>query len=112
MSRSSRVKGKRKLEAKKARTAAQRRTVSLRVQFDRRVEDPSAGNRGTNESRNNAGFREAVALGPGATSKMIEFPAAYSGAGAPAVTALQAWFLLPLRNLLTWHEMWIRLLPH
>jgi hypothetical protein len=37
--------------------------------------------------------------------------ATYPQATVTALAALQAWFLLPLRNLQSWQEAWFQLLP-
>ena len=132
MSRSSKaIKGKRKVAAKKARRTVKRRAVPERMRSERRVEEatPRAGNYGTNGSRDDAGARagEAVALATNAAPKMndqsgrsdplqrpdagAQATAIYPQATATALAALQAWFLLPLRNLQSWQEAWFRLLP-
>jgi hypothetical protein len=36
---------------------------------------------------------------------------AYAITEVQTVAALQAWFVLPLRNLQSWQEAWFRLLP-
>ena len=96
-----------------------------RMRSERRVEEVThgAGDCGTNGSQ--AG--EAVALAPNAAPKMndqsgrTDLPqrpdtvaratAIYPQATVTALAALQAWFLLPLRNLQSWQEAWFRLLP-
>jgi hypothetical protein len=130
VSRSSKaIKGKRKVAARKARRTVQRRAVSERMRSERRFDEVThgAGNYGT--PRDNAGPQagEAVALATNAAPKMndqlgrsdlLQRPdpvartsALYPEAPAAALAALQAWFLLPLRNLLSWQEAWFRLLP-
>ena len=128
MSRSSRaIKGKQKVAAKKARPAVIRRTVPERVRSERRVEEVTrgAGNSGTNGSRDNAG--KSVALATNAAPKMndqsgrslpfsapipvLRATAIYPQATVTVLATLQAWFLLPLRNLQSWQEAWFRLLP-
>jgi hypothetical protein len=132
VSRSSKViKGKRKVAAKKARRTVQRRAVPERMRSERRVDEVTrgAGNYGTKGSRDDAGPQagEAVALATNAAPKMndqsgrsdlLQRPdtvaratALYPEAPATALAALQAWFLLPLRNLQSWQEAWFRLLP-
>ena len=101
-----------------------------RMRSERGVEEGThrAGHYGTNGSRDNAGSQagEAVALAAIAAPKMND----QSGRSDPpqrpdgmarataiypqattALSALQAWFLLPLRNLQSWQEVWFRLLP-
>jgi hypothetical protein len=128
VSRSSKaIKGRRKVAAKKARRAVKRRGVPERM----RMEDVAhgAGNYGTNGSRDNAGPQagEAVALATNVAPKMNDqsgrsdplrrantvarATVIYPQATATALAALQAWFLLPLRNLQSWQEAWFRLLP-
>jgi hypothetical protein len=139
VSRSSKaVKGKQKVEAKRARPAVKRRAVPERMRSDKVIH--GAGNYGTNESHDNAG--EAVALatndvpttndqslcrGPppaaGAAARpdrsdslqrldtVARAAALYPQATATALAALQAWFLLPLRILQSWQEAWFWLLP-
>jgi hypothetical protein len=130
VSRSSRaVKGKRKVETKKARV--KRRAVPERMRSERGVEEGThrAGHYGTNGSRDNAGSQagEAVALAAIAAPKMNDqsgrsdppqrpdtmarATAIYPQATVTALAALQAWFLLPLRNLQSWQEAWFRPLP-
>ena len=129
MSRSSKtIKGKRKVETKK--TPGKRRAAPERMRSERRVEEVTHGveNYGTNGSRANAGSQvsEAVALATNATPKMndqsgrSDLPQRPDTAAratirpqatATALAALQAWFLLPLRNLQSWQEAWCRLLP-
>ena len=81
-----------------------------------------AGCYGTSGSYDNAGSQagEAVALAAIAAPKMNDQsgrsdppqrPDAMARATATALTALQAWFLLPLRNLQSWQEAWFRPLP-
>ena len=132
MSRSSKaIKAKRKVAAKKARPAVKRRAVPERMRPERRVDEVTrgAGNYGKNGSRDDAGPQagEAVALATNAAPKMndqsgrsdlLQRPdtvaratALYPQAPATALAALQAWFLLPLRNLQSWQEAWFRLLP-
>ena len=132
VSRSSKaVKRKRKVETKKARTAVKRRAAPERMRSERRVEEVTrgAGNYGTNGSRDNAAIPagEAVVLTANPASKMndqsgrsdpprrpdtvVRATAIYPQATATALAALQAWFLLPLRNLQSWQEAWSRLLP-
>jgi hypothetical protein len=114
VSRSSKaIKGKRKVETKKARV--KRRAVPERMRSERGVEEVTRG----------AGF-EAVALATNAAPKMNDpgrsdppqrpdtvarATPIYPQATASALAALQAWFLLPLRNLQSWQEAWFRLLP-
>jgi hypothetical protein len=111
VSRSSKaVKGKRKVETKTGRV--RRRAIPQRMRFER--------------SRDNAGPQAgpAVALATNAAPKMndqLDPPqrpdtvaratAIYPQATATALAAVQAWFLLPLRNLQIWQEAWFRLLP-
>ena len=69
MSRSSKaIKGKRKLEAKKSRTAVKRRAVPEHMRSERRVEEVThgPGNHRTHGSRDNAGPQagDAVPLAP------------------------------------------------
>ena len=130
MSRSSKaIKGKRKVETKKARV--KRRAVPERMRSERGVEEVThgAGYYGTSGSCDNAGSqaREAVALATNAAPKMNDqsgrsdppqrpdgmarATAIYPQATATALAALQAWFLLPLRNLQSWQNAWFRLLP-
>jgi hypothetical protein len=115
VSRSSKgVRGKRKVETKKARV--KRRAMPERMRSGRPVAEVTyrAGN-GTNASRDNAGplAGEAVVLATNAIPKMND----QSGrsdlptATATALAVLQAWFLWPLRNLQSWQEAWFRLLP-
>lgn len=128
MSRTSKaIKGKRKVEAKKARPAVKRRAVPELMRSERRVKEvQGAGNYGTNGSCDNAGPQagEAVALATNAApnqsgrSDPLQRPdtvaratALYPQATTTALAALQAWFLLPLRSLQTWQEAWFRLLP-
>ena len=131
MSRSSKAKGKRKVVTKKARPPIKRRAVPERMRSERRAEEVThgAGNYGIGGSRDSAGAQagEAVALATNAAaSKMTDqsrsdplagpdtvarTPAFYPQATATALAALQAWFLLPLRNLQSWQEAWFRLLP-
>jgi hypothetical protein len=132
VSRSSKaIKGKRKVATKKARPAIKRRAVPERMRSERLVEEVThgAGNYGTNGSRDDAGPQagEAVALATNAAPKMNDqsgrsdppqrpdgtarATAIYPQATATALAALQAWFLLPLRNLQSWQEAWFRLLP-
>ena len=102
-----------------------------RMRSERRVDEVThgAGNYGTNGSRDNAGPQagEAVALAPNAAPKMndqsgrSDLPqrpdtvaratAIYPQATVTVLATLQAWFLLPLRNLQSWQEAWFRLLP-
>ena len=101
MSRSSKViKGKRKV----AKAGVKRRAAPGRMRSERRVEEVThrAGNYGTNGSPDNAGPQagEAVALAANVAPKMNE----------QSLAALQAWVLLPLRNLQSWQEAWLRLL--
>jgi hypothetical protein len=42
---------------------------------------------------------------------MARATAIYPQATVTALAALQAWFLLPLRNLQSWQEAWFRPLP-
>jgi hypothetical protein len=42
---------------------------------------------------------------------MVRATAIYPQATVTALAALQAWFLLPLRNLQSWQEAWFRPLP-
>ena len=97
-----------------------------RMRSEGRVEEVThgAGNYGTDGSRDNAGpqAREAVALASNAAPKMNEqsgrsdlpqrpdtgarATAIYPQATAIALAALQAWFLLPFRNLQSWQEAW------
>jgi hypothetical protein len=87
-----------------------------------------AGYYATNGSRDSAGSQaaEAVALATNAAPKMNDpgssdpperpdamarATAIYPQVTATALAALQAWFLLPLRNLQSWQEAWFRLLP-
>ena len=123
MSRSSKaVNGKRKVEAKTARPAVKRRAVPERMRSGKVIH--GAGNYGTSKSRDNGG--EAVALAMNDAPKMNDplYPGPPPAAGtaaqpdrsdsqatATALAALQAWFLLPLRNLQIWQEAWFRLLP-
>ena len=130
MSRSSKaIKGKRKVEKKKARV--KRRAVPERMRSKRSIEEVTygAGYDGTSGSCDNAGSqaREAVALATNAAPKMNDQSGRsdpphrpdtvagttpiYPQATASALAALQAWFLLPLRNLQSWQEAWFRLLP-
>ena len=128
VSRSSRaVKGKRKVETKKARV--KRRAVPERMRSERGVEEGThgAGHYGTNGSRDNAGSQAGEAVAAIAAPKMNdqsgrsdppERPGAmarttaiYPQVAATALAALQAWFLLPLRNMQSWQEAWFRLLP-
>ena len=99
-----------------------------RMRSERRVDEVThgAGNYGTNGSRDDAGPQagEAVVLATNAAPKMndqLDPPqrpdtvaratAIYPQATATALAAVQAWFLLPLRNLQIWQEAWFRLLP-
>ena len=102
-----------------------------RMRSERRVDEAThgAGNYGTNGSRDDAGLRRARQLRllrmPRPTmndqlgrSDLLQRPdtvaratALYPEAPATALAALQAWFLLPLRNLQSWQEAWFRLLP-
>ena len=130
MNRSSRaVKGKRKVVTKKARV--KRRAVPERMRSKRSVEEVThgAGYYGTSGSCDNAGSQagEAVALATNAAPKMNDQSGRsdpphrpdtvagttpiYPQATATALAALQAWFLLPLRNLQSWQNAWFRLLP-
>jgi hypothetical protein len=110
VSRSSKaVKGKRKVEAKRARPAVKRRAVPERI----RSEEVAHGvvNYGTNESHDNAGEAVALATNDVSQMNMARAAALYPQATATALAALQAWFLLPLRNLQSWQEAWFRLMP-
>ena len=128
MSRSSKViKGKRKV----AKAGVKRRAAPGRMRSERRVEEVThrAGNYGTNGSRDNTDPQagDAVVFATNAAPKMndqsgkSDLPqrpdtlaratAIYPQATATALAALQAWFLLPLRNLQSWQEAWFRLLP-
>jgi hypothetical protein len=128
VSRSSKaIKGKRKAETKKARV--KRRAVPERMRSERGVKEVThgAGYYARNGSRDNAGSQAgaAVALATNAAPKMNDpgrsdppqRPDAMARATAiypqatAALSALQAWFLLPLRNLQSWQEAWFRLLP-
>jgi hypothetical protein len=128
VSRSSKaIKGKRKVETKKARV--KRRAVPERMRSERGVEGVThgAGDYATNGSRDNAGSQagEAVALATNATPKMNDQSGRFDPPQRPdamarataiypqatALAALQAWFLLPLRNLQSWQEAWFRILP-
>ena len=102
-----------------------------RLRSGRRVEEVThgAGNYGTNGPLDNAGPQagEAVTLATNAAPKMNDqsgrfdppqrpdtvawATAIYPQATAAAFAALQAWFLLPLRNLQSRQEAWFRLLP-
>jgi hypothetical protein len=117
MNRSS-TKGKRKVETKKARV--KRRAVPERMRSERRVEEVNCGTNGSQADG-------AVALATNAAPKMIDqsgrsdFPqrpdtlagttSIYPQATVTALAALQAWFLLPLRNWQSWQGAWFRLLP-
>ena len=123
MNRSSKaVKGKRRVETK---ARLKRRAVQERIRSEWRIDEAThgAGNYGTNGSRDEAG---AVALATIAGSKMNDQSGRsdpphrpdtvagttpiYPQATATALAALQAWVLLPLRNLQSWQEAWLRLL--
>jgi hypothetical protein len=95
------VKGKRRVETK---ARLKRRAVQERIRSEWRIDEAThgAGNYGTNGSPDNAGPQagEAVALAANVAPKMNE----------QSLAALQAWVLLPLRNLQSWQEAWLRLL--
>jgi hypothetical protein len=119
VSRSSKaVKGKRKVEAKKARPAVKRRAVPERMRSDRRVDEgrPDAAKRVTDELRGNAGGLAGQAISPADSSDPPRRQETLVGAvqiypPATILAALQVWFLLPLRSLQIWQEAWFRLLP-
>ena len=121
------VKGKTKVETKKARV--KRRTVPERVRADRRVEEVTrpAGDNRIGGSRDNAGSRPRQAgVLPSNAPKMndqsggLDLPrrpetidlatAIYPQATANALAALQAWFLLPLCAWQSWQGVYARLL--
>ena len=119
------VKGKTKVETKKARV--KRRTVPERVRADRRVEEVTrpAGDNRTGGSRDNAGSRPRQAgVLPLNAPKMndqsggLDLPrrpetidlATGNLSAANAVAALQAWFLLPLCTWRSWQGVYARLL--
>jgi hypothetical protein len=103
MNRSSKVvKGKRKVETKRARV--ERRAVPERMRSKPGVEEVTNGEgyygpRGSGDNAAGSKAAEAIAL------------ATHAAPTAPAFAALQAWFLLPLRNLQSWQDAWFRLLP-
>ena len=99
MSRSSKaIKGKRKVETKKARV--KRRAVPERMRSERRIDEVTHG---AGPKMNDQSSRSDPLQHPDNVVR--------AAATATALAALQAWFLLPLRNLQSWQEAWFRLLP-
>ena len=94
------VKWKRKVSAKKARTAVKRRAAPERMRSERRIDEVTHG---AGPKMNDQSSRSDPLQHPDNVVR--------AAATATALAALQAWFLLPLRNLQSWQEVWFRLLP-
>ena len=115
------IKNKRKVAPKKARPTVTTRVVFGRSRSQRRIEGGTHGVRkhGASGSRDIAGLEPSEPVGdqPG-KSELLQRPetvaramALYPQTTATASAALQAWFLLALRNLQSWQGAWFRLLP-
>jgi hypothetical protein len=93
--------------------------VPERMRSNRRVDEgrPDAGKRVTDGFRNNAGPLAGQAVSaadsspPRRQETLVGTVQIYPQAMATVLAALQALFLLPLRSLQTWQEVWLRLLP-
>ena len=127
MRRSSKAaKGKRKVAAKKARSAVRRRAMPERMRSDRHISvvTHAATKRGTNEASDTPRAASLVTNAPpnvadqSAGSDPSQRPdvrmrgmAMYPQTIATALPGLQAWFLFPIRAFQIWQEAWFRLLP-
>ena len=88
------VKWKRKVSAKKARTAVKRRAVPERMRSERRIDEVTHG---AGPKMNDQSSRSDPLQHPDNVVR--------AAATATALAALQAWFLLPLRNLQSSQEV-------